>query len=311
MIKKISYKLIKSYRQKYIPDTGIREDGYALNDIEKASFIIRDLLLSEKPCMVSRFGDVEMDAVINYRKGHPLSFLRTILPFWVGDYTKKRMTTNAGFFPNDNIHLAKFADLIIDIAPKIDVLGSWLRQETYIPQLKNCRFVQLKYIEPFWSENPWSSVLEGKKILIIHPFKESIRNQYERREKLFEKKNILPKFESLHIIKAVQSIGGVNNGFHNWFEALDYMKREVDNTEFDIALIGCGAYGMPLAAHCKDIGKKAIHLGGALQLLFGIRGSRWEDNSYEQKNLMNDYWVRPLPSERPVEANAVENACYW
>ena len=121
----------------------------------------------------------------------------------------------------------------------------------------------------------------------------------------------MPKFESLHIIKAVQSIGGVNNGFHNWFEALDYMKREVDNTEFDIALIGCGAYGMPLAAHCKDIGKKAIHLGGALQLLFGIRGSRWEDNSYEQKNLMNDYWVRPLPSERPVEANAVENACYW
>lgn len=49
------------------------------------------------------------------------------------------------------------------------------------------------------------------------------------------------------------------------------MKDEIDKQDYDIALIGCGAYGFPLAAHIKRSGKKAIHLGGALQLLFGIK----------------------------------------
>ena len=27
--------------------------------------------------------------------------------------------------------------------------------------------------------------------------------------------------------------------------------------------LGCGAYGFPLAAHVKRMGKKAIHMGGS------------------------------------------------
>ena len=50
------------------------------------------------------------------------------------------------------------------------------------------------------------------------------------------------------------------------------MKSQMDQTDYDIALIGCGAYGFPLAAHAKRMGKQAIHMGGSLQLLFGIRG---------------------------------------
>lgn len=46
----------------------------------------------------------------------------------------------------------------------------------------------------------------------------------------------------------------------------------MDKIDYDICLIGCGAYGFPLAAHAKRKGKKAVHLGGALQLLFGIKG---------------------------------------
>ena len=43
--------------------------------------------------------------------------------------------------------------------------------------------------------------------------------------------------------------------------------------DFDVALIGCGAYGFPLAAKLKTAGKQAIHLGGVLQALFGIKGA--------------------------------------
>ena len=55
------------------------------------------------------------------------------------------------------------------------------------------------------------------------------------------------------------------------------MENEIDKHDYEVCLIGCGAYGLPLAAHVKKQGKKAIHIGGALQLLFGIMGKRWID----------------------------------
>ena len=93
------------------------------------------------------------------------------------------------------------------------------------------------------------------------------------------------------------------------------MENEVDKHDFDIALIGCGAYGFPLAAYVKRKGKKAVHFGGSLQLLFGIRGNRWENPNYNPiynyANLMNEYWVKPGSVEKPQNAEKVENACYW
>lgn len=112
------------------------------------------------------------------------------------------------------------------------------------------------YLDPYWSKEPWSRVLANKNILVIHPFAETIQSQYLKREYLFKNPNILPPFKTLTVIKAVQSLGGENNGFKDWFEALEYMKGEIDKCEFDICLIGCGAYGFPLAAHVKRIGKK-------------------------------------------------------
>jgi cation diffusion facilitator CzcD-associated flavoprotein CzcO len=84
--------------------------------------------------------------------------------------------------------------------------------------------------------------------------------------------------------------------------------------DYDICIIGAGAYGFPLAAHVKRKGKKAIHLGGATQLLFGIKGRRWVDNPllyYPYINLFNEHWCYPLPINKPQSAQKVEDACYW
>ena len=88
------------------------------------------------------------------------------------------------------------------------------------------------------------------------------------------------------------------------------MKDKIDQDDYDVCLIGCGAYGFPLAAHVKRMGKQAIHLGGALQLLFGIRGNRW-DNMDDYKSLVNQYWTRPKGVEIPQAKDKVENGCYW
>ena len=75
-------------------------------------------------------------------------------------------------------------------------------------------------------------------------------------------------------------------------------------------VLGCGAYGMPLGAAIKRAGRQAIHLGGSLQLLFGIRGRRWDALPSFQP-LFNHDWVRPSAEETPQRAEAVDAGCYW
>jgi glycine/D-amino acid oxidase-like deaminating enzyme len=89
------------------------------------------------------------------------------------------------------------------------------------------------------------------------------------------------------------------------------MCRKIDAIDFDIAIIGAGAYGLPMAAHVKRRGKKAVHLGGATQLLFGIRGKRWDTDYPHLQPLFNEHWARPLPTETPPNAKTIEAGCYW
>jgi hypothetical protein len=145
--------------------------------------------------------------------------------------------------------------------------------------------------------------------LVVHPFAESIRRQYARRERLFADPSVLPDFQ-LKTLQAVQSIGGQSRGFADWFEALDWMEQQMAAEDFDVAIIGAGAYGLPLAAHAKRLGRKAVHLGGATQILFGIRGRRWDEHPFISQ-LYNPFWVRPLPEETPPNYTDVESGCYW
>jgi hypothetical protein len=84
----------------------------------------------------------------------------------------------------------------------------------------------------------------------------------------------------------------------------------MDAVDYDVCIIGAGAYGLPLGAHAKLRGKVAIHMGGATQILFGIKGRRWDHHEVIGR-LYRDSWVRPRPSEIPRAAGSVEDGCYW
>ena len=87
-------------------------------------------------------------------------------------------------------------------------------------------------------------------------------------------------------------------------------KNGVTAEDYDVALIGCGAYGFHLAAHAKRRGKVGLHMASYVQLLFGIRGARW-DADPEYSRFYNDAWVRPSADERPAGAETIEGGCYW
>lgn len=316
--------LRKAYAKVFQLDTLVRPDCEQNSKV--VSEILMEKLMSESPCMIARFGSNELLCLISYLgiKQNNKDYLSYISgksdAWWWNEKNLENMHLVAGFFPPLSEKYEQFCELLLKDIAEIDILGSWLENEQIIQnKIRLAQKVEFRLLEPFWADIPWTKALEGKKVLVIHPFVNEIVSQFQRRSLLF-KEEILPPFD-LITLKAVQSYAGISTEFADWFEALDYMKSEIDKIEFDICLIGAGAYGLHLAAHVKRQGKKGFHLGGALQLLFGIRGKRWEDPNYgvekwglaygSYSNLINEYWVRPGEGEKPKNANSVEGACYW
>jgi hypothetical protein len=290
-------------------------------DPDKASQIIYDVLISDKPCMIGRFGSNELLCLVTYLgiKENNRNIISYVTgkssAWWWNQQNLKNMHIVAGFFPPQYSKFEQFCELMLRDIPEVDVLGSWLADELlFEKELNNSAKIWLDFLNPFFAKNPWSRALEGKKVLVLHPFAETIKKQYDKRILLFDNKNVLPDFE-LQTMKTIQSLGKETVEYKDWFEALHYMQDEIDKRDYDICLIGAGAYGFPLAAHVKRKGKKAIHLGGSLQLLFGIRGKRWEDPNLNKEycfaDYMNQYWVRPSEEETPKNSSNVEGACYW
>lgn len=269
--------------------------------------IIYSELCADKPSLICRYGSVELSA-LNYFMYNTEDMIK------FPEFIKLGMNINAGFFPSTDYMLSRFSSELIDVTKNIDVIGVWFNEgeekalTRYAPNAKLVGYVNT---DPTLSEKPWSRYLKGKKVLVIHPFAQTIESQYKKRDLLFENKDILPEFE-LKTLKPVQSIAdsAQNLPFKNWFEALNYIKEQINKIDFDVALIGAGAYGIFLAEYCKSLGKKAVHMGGATQVLFGIKGKRWEECELYDK-VINEHWVRPNEEEKPKGFDKVENGCYW
>ncbi len=301
-------------------------------DRQSANAKIFALLSGSLPCMISRFGTTELNCINNYLCAHasgdyPSRILQYITdnthtPWWNEDHFKI-MSLYSGIFPPCQDTSERFSQRNLQDIPLIDLLGSFQYYEKFMPLKPDVLKVQLETLYPFFVERPWTAALKGKNVLIVHPFDFSIRSQYERRKQLFDNPDVLPDF-NLITFRAIQSVAGTKVPYKDWFEALKYMEDKISNIDFDVCILGCGAYGLPLAAHVKRMGRKAVHLGGGTQLLFGIKGKRWEEQ-YEREleyrpgqsintnyvDLFNEHWVYPDESEKPKDALKVENACYW
>lgn len=307
--------LMRKVLSPFVKDKVRRHLQYNMNG-KGVQELIRNMLTSNEPCMIARFGATELTAMEGYRCNISFRNIKRYLNKEIdhigyANYIANNMWELSGFFPSNKQTLDRFSEMMIDTLPMVDVLGSWRAEEQWFDDdLCNVTKVPLADLEPYYFDNPWTTALEGKRVLVIHPFEDTIRKQHARLDKLFADKQMTPLYELL-TIKAVQSIAGNKpDRFNDWFEALDWMKKEIDKLNFDIAIIGCGAYGFPLAAYVKQIGKKAIHLGGAVQYLFGIRSNAGERNP-QLKPLMNEYWVYPSMEETPKGIEKVEDSRYW
>ncbi len=294
----------------------------ALLNPDAGNEFIRNAILLGRPCMISRLGTSESNAVLNHienlswKRGGALDRIDTacrgLRNGWDANVID-RLCNNAGFFPGDDASAARFAELFLERLCMVDALGFWgfVPGERYL--FDRCCPGAVPFaaggLEPFLFQHPWSSSLESKKVLVIHPFAKSIKAQYQKRAVLFNDSHILPEFE-LRVIPAVQSLAANKTGFGSWFDALHWMEEEMGREDFEVCLIGAGAYGLPLCSTAKKLGKIGIHMGGSTQILFGIRGNRWDGMPHILK-YYNEHWIRPSEAEGLPAAKKVEQGCYW
>lgn len=273
--------------------------------------ILHQAIIDRKPFAAGKMGSVEANSLSTWRMRQKAKYTGQLPPAY-SKYVIQTLYVNAGVFPNEPEIFDKFGAVYLDAVSKCDAVVAWdVAGEARI-LADHCRaanLIKLRSLEPYFFDQPWSSALAGRKVLIISPFVHSIKNQYEQRSMLWANQEILPEFKLL-TIRAPLSAAITEPESSDWFEALDLMKSGMDAFEYDVLLVGAGAFSLPLASHAKLRGKVGIHMGGALQILFGIIGQRWRERN-DFKPFINKFWTSPSKEETPNECKIIEGGCYW
>ena len=188
---------------------------------------------------------------------------------------------------------------------------------------------------------PWTMRLEHQIVLIVHPFIDTIRHNIPKLHSSIwtnvqnDTVHGAPYscFPNVTEFKFVRTPLPTKHNKVSWLDSLEGIQREIDNVGyFDIALLGCGGYGLPLTSYISTLSfaPSAIYVGGALQLFFGIHGTRWSvpkgkhrdgTNSkaksdrlsyYEMwSHIYNDAWIWPFWSDiENSTIGMIENGAY-
>lgn len=275
------------------------------------SFYLYKKIREHKPFSAGKIGNCELMCIYNYllyqHKNQPTQWASNVI---------QESYNNAGIFPQTEQARIDYINEIINSMPDIDCLAWWSMfnldfEARFIKKYSpNCELIDLQSLEPFYSGSPWTEHLKNKKVLVISPFTDTIQKQYKIKDKLWKDPRILPDFELL-TIKHPHSPGiDRPSKYKSWIEMIQDIKDQMNNINYDIVLTGTGASSLPLIAHARLSGKKGIHLGGPLQLLFGIKGGRW-DNGDIGKVFYNEHWTRPSLDETPEKFKNIEGGCYW
>ena len=232
----------------------------------------------------------------------------------------------SGVFPTNPDFLLEFAQFYVKHIQQIDILGVFQanQEERIILENElNARFIPYQFTEPdrLIPSNEFNCYLrffEGKKILFISPFANllKIRAQKETFEHVWfkiQKKWFNPgKISAFEIPYSYVNSIQTHQKYINSIDLFHSICSSLDDLDFDVAFLGAGALGLPIASYLKNIGKIAISLGGHLQVLFGISGRRWSKDDYWTTNYINETWIDMPEKYHPEnKSNLTDQSAYW
>lgn len=231
-----------------------------------------------------------------------------------GDTWRGWLLKTSGFFSDDrdDSDIDRYVEMLLDAIPLSDIFLCW--HPRFMDLLGNYIASEAilavnEILDYDINGKSWVSGLEGKRVLVVSAFSKSIQYQYARRELLCKHPGArLPEFE-LMTYQMLQTQCNNRNGFANWFDAYQKVEDEVLAMEFDVAIVGAGAYAVPLCASIKRSGRSVIETCGLTPAFFGIAGKRHrEDGTFARCG--TEAWIKPL-EEPPQYASEIEDGCYW
>ena len=267
-------------------------------------------LLSPPAMLLGRFGNVEMLSAMRIADGgHPPSWLRDYAGFYSGtSNTSSRATELA--FQRAYVRAARASDkVMLVVEQSAETAGFACRFG--LPLTAFVRAYELDELLELMHE---LAKLRAR-VLLVTGFPSSMHRQLARLPLIHPS---LPHLSQLQY----RILGTPLDGFESperrqhsdWAKALDALMSspEWNSSRSDVALLGCGAFGMPLAAHARSKGLSAMYIGGRLPTLFGIVG-RYDRTLPQVRRRMNAHWISPLPEETPTMARGsnLENHGYW
>jgi hypothetical protein len=266
---------------------------------------IKGALYNDEGALIGRNGTIELEQMISYNQ-----------------YKVSVLEMNAGIFPHMAIPTWRIQS--INATEEADVLATGWYEPLKLAEQEalirwNCRAVQipLRSLEPYYvsAEERWSNLLKGHTVSVISCFTETMKSQVPNLDKLFPSE-VFPSdikwnwVQTGHPPRLAKGINEWPSHIKGSIDAVDWIVSRVIEQGSRFALIGCGGIGMLVALKLKERGVIAIVLGGAIQVLFGIKGRRWENHSVISK-FWNEYWVSPSEAETPAGCSAIEGGCYW
>jgi len=284
-------------------------------DMDSSIDFIEHSLRSGKPFMAGKIGTGDMETLQRFVDIHSsgsklFKWIRLLAgksgPFWYDNWIRSGICVCAGVFPATDESIEEFCRIFMSYCCEFDAISAWLEGEKRIFDLlcPNAKTIKLDSLVPINRSRTWYGALAGKKVLVVHPYVKTIRSQYDKHVEFHKGQGVLPEFELIQYCP-VNTIGGKSDRFARWKDALDYMIADIEKIDFDVALLGCGVYGVPLSVHIKRMGRQAVYTGGATQIIFGIKGKRWDWHDF-----YNEHWVRPLPEDIPQNMNLIEGGTF-
>jgi hypothetical protein len=267
------------------------------------SNLIKRAITTKQGLLIGRHGTIEFQAMMSE----------------ITSEVAATLEKNAGIFPQFTASMwatfYKNASLAAD-----GIATGWYepmaKKEIEFVTKQNPKAIQypLRSLEPYYTKSmPWTTNLEQRRVTVVSSFTETMKKQLTKKSFIWDDPYILPSNAQWSFVRTFYPPNITNRlgwKFSNWKEAINDTVEKVIETRAEIVLIGCGGLAMPIGHELKRRGVIVIVMGGAIQVLFGIKGERWATHPVISK-FWNSAWVYPSKDETPDHANLVEDTCYW
>ena len=264
----------------------------------------------KKGCLIGRNGTIEIQ-VVSGAQG-----------------IEQVLELHAGVFPSTAVSVQQWREEYKKALSTIEeepIVAGWYAptapiEKQILSVLCPCApHIPLRSLEPYYVEPAlrWTSLLKGKRVAVISSFANTCISQTAKAAEIWGPhwESLLPPATWIPIQTGYSPRLAAGRAewsppCKTWQVAIDNCVEKVTEAGVDIALIGCGGLGVPMAARLKELGLPCVVLGGAIQVLFGIMGNRWANHSVISR-FWNDAWVWPPEEETPRGAGKIEGGCDW